>query len=421
MSMYEQAASLTQSHPLPDYRLWLKFLKASNQRCYNLLNNQHELAAIIPGNVDTCIDARNIIICERGGPLLRITEVHPSYVPLHFPLLAPTGQSGWHEDLCYTFTDARLRGQLKWEFITYCDFLKHQLHICPFNVESDHYFRTGFLFQEYIIDSWAASEHSHLEWFWHNQHVIHADLYCGVVDALREGLDLSSVGHKVILPSSFTLGPCFIQKCLQDALALLRIHKGSDLFITFTANPNWCEITEALLPGQSVSDRPDIIVRVFHLKVMSLLDDIMNKKIFGEGVAYVYMVEYQKQGLPPHPPHRLFESWRMPFHSRMYWPICIYGVPRQEGTASSTQTCQDSHGPWALWDFSLFAMLEWEERMLKRIPETFSAWNRNLRWFVRQNEKAQHWQLCQHLRFQRQQSFCHIVLPLSSYALSGSY
>ena len=111
--MYEQAASLTQSHPLPDYRLWLKFLKASNQRCYNLLNNQHELTAIIPGNVDTCIDARNIIICERGGPLLRITEVHPSYVPLHFPLLAPTGQSGWHEDLRYTFTDARPRGQLK--------------------------------------------------------------------------------------------------------------------------------------------------------------------------------------------------------------------------------------------------------------------------------------------------------------------
>ena len=176
--------------------------------------------------------------------------------------------------------------------------MKHQLHICPFNVESDHYFHAGFLFQEYIVDSWAASEHSRLEWFRHNQHVIHADLYCGVVDALREGLDLSSVGRKVILPSSFTLGPRFIQKCLQDTLTLLRIHKGSDLFITFTANPNWCEITEALLPGQSASDRPDIVTHVFHLKVTSLLDDIMNKKIFGEGVAYVYMVEYQKQGLP---------------------------------------------------------------------------------------------------------------------------
>ena len=196
------------------------------------------------------------------------------------------------------FTTARPRGNLKREFITYYDFLKHRLHIRPYHIESDHYFHAGSLFQEYIVDSWAAAEHSRLEWFCHHQHVIRADLYCGVVDALREGLDLSSVGCKVILPSSFTSGPRFIQKCLQDALALLRIHGGSDLFITFTANPKWREITEALLPGQTASDRPDIVARVFHLKVASLLDDIMNKNVFGEGVAYVYTVEYQKRGLP---------------------------------------------------------------------------------------------------------------------------
>lgn len=298
VGVYEQAASLVDSRFLPDYRLRLDFLKASDHRRYNLPSTHHELAAIIPGDVDTCIDARSVIIREKGGPLMRITEVHPSYVPLHFPLLAPTGQSGWHENLRYTFTAERPRGDLKREFITYCDFLKHRLHIRPGDVESDHYFRAGFLFQEYIVDSWAASEHSRLEWFRHNQHVIRADLYSGVVDALREGLDLSSVGRKVILPSSFTSGPRFIQKCLQDALALLRIHKGSDLFITFTANPTWREITEALLPGQSPCDRPDVVARVFHLKVAALLDDIMNKHIFGEGVAYVYTVEYQKRGLP---------------------------------------------------------------------------------------------------------------------------
>ena len=298
VDVYEHAASLASSHSLPDYRLRLDFLKATDRRRYNLPNSEHELAAIIPGDVETCIDSRNVIIREKGGPLMRITEVHPSYVALHFPLLAPTGQSGWHEDLPYTFTAARPRGHFTRQFITYCDFLKHRLHIRPFDVESDHYFRAGFLFQEYIVDSWAASEHSRLEWFRHNQHTIRADLYCGVVDALREGLDLSCVGRKVILPSSFTSGPRFIQKCLQDALALLRIHKGSDLFITFTANPNWREITEALLPGQTASDRPDIVARVFHLKVASLLDDIMNKKVFGEGVAYVYTVEYQKRGLP---------------------------------------------------------------------------------------------------------------------------
>jgi hypothetical protein len=40
------------------------------------------------------------------------------------------------------------------------------------------------------------------------------------------------------------------------------------------------------------------VARVFHLKVASLLDDIMEHGAFGEALAYVYTVEYQKRGLP---------------------------------------------------------------------------------------------------------------------------
>lgn len=79
---------------------------------------------------------------------------------------------------------------------------------------------------------------------------------------------------------------------------LLHVHGGSDLFITFTVNPAWREISEALLPGQVVSDQPDIVARVFHLKAKSLIDDIMKKNIFGKAVSYVYMIKYQKCGLP---------------------------------------------------------------------------------------------------------------------------
>jgi hypothetical protein len=298
VTVYEQAADLTRSTHLPDYCLKLDFLRASDIRRYNLPTARHELAAIIPGDVDACINARNIIIREKGGPLMRITEVHPSYVALHFPLLAPTGQSGWHPHLRFTFSDAHPRGPRSREFMSFCEFLKHRLHIRPSDVESDHYFRSGFLLQEYIVDSWAAAEHSRLDWIRHNQETIRAELYCGLVDALREGLDLSSVGRKVILPSSFTCGPRSVQHNLQDALALLRIFKGSDLFITFTANPTWVEIREALLPGQSACDRPDIVARVFHLKLAALLDDIMKKELFGKALGYVYTVEYQKRGLP---------------------------------------------------------------------------------------------------------------------------
>ena len=66
-------------------------------------------------------------------------------------------------------------------------------------------------------------------------------------------------------------------------MAIARRFGISDLFITMTCNPNWREIKENLLPGQSASDRPDLVIRVFHLKVKYLLD-LITKKIFSENV-----------------------------------------------------------------------------------------------------------------------------------------
>jgi hypothetical protein len=46
----------------------------------------------------------------------------------------------------------------------------------------------------------------------------------------------------------------------QDAMARVRKFGKPDLFITFTCNPRWREITDALL-GRPANDRPDIISR----------------------------------------------------------------------------------------------------------------------------------------------------------------
>lgn len=82
--------------------------------------------------------------------------------------------------------------------------------------------------------------------------------------------------------------------------ALLRIFDGSDIFITFTANPHWVEIEHALLPGQLPHDRPDLMSRVLHLKFKSPLSDVMDRHVFGRARAraHVYTVRYQKRGLP---------------------------------------------------------------------------------------------------------------------------
>ena len=297
VSVYQQAREIMQNAHVPAYSLRLDFLRACDERRYNTPRAQNELAAIIPGDVDSCINSRQIIIRSKGGPLIRMTECHPAYVALHFPLLAPSGQLSWDPSMRYSLRHRSRRSQGKRNRLTLCNYLQFRLHIRPVSFKSDHYFRSGFLLQEYIVEMWLAAEHSRLRWIRDHQADLRADLYTGVIDALHEGLQPSAIGRKVILPSSFTSGPRFMQKNLQHALTLLRVIGPSDLFITFTANPTWCEIVDNLLPEQTASDHPDIVARVFHLKFASLLNDIMVQKIFGKAIAYVYMVEYQKRGL----------------------------------------------------------------------------------------------------------------------------
>ena len=60
----------------------------------------------------------------------------------------------------------------------------------------------------------------------------------------------------------------------QDAIAVCRKYHKPDFFITFTCNPLWPEIQSALEIGQTAASRPDIVVRVFHLKLRALLHDL---------------------------------------------------------------------------------------------------------------------------------------------------
>ena len=75
-------------------------------------------------------------------------------------------------------------------------------------------------------------------------------------------------------------------------------HGRPDLFVTFTTNPKWKEVTSNIFANQSPKDRPDVIARVFHRKLNALMVCFTKFNIFGEVAAYVYSVEWQKRGLP---------------------------------------------------------------------------------------------------------------------------
>ena len=81
-------------------------------------------------------------------------------------------------------------------------------------------------------------------------------------------------------------------------MAICRHFGKPDFFVTFTCNPNWNEIRQALLPGQQPQDAPHIICRVFHLKLHAILDYLTKRHVLGKAKAFVYVIEFQKRGLP---------------------------------------------------------------------------------------------------------------------------
>lgn len=81
-------------------------------------------------------------------------------------------------------------------------------------------------------------------------------------------------------------------------MSIVARHGRPDLFITMTANPDWPEIESNLFVNQKAVDRPDLVVRVFKLKLDQFIKEVKQKDIFGKLKAMTYSIEFQKRGLP---------------------------------------------------------------------------------------------------------------------------
>lgn len=124
--------------------------------------------------------------------------------------------------------------------------------------------------------------------------------YLGLIDhiqteAQKQGVD---VGRVVILPSTYHGSPRNMYQNFQDAMTIVRTYGKPDMFINFTANPNWPEILQHLLPHQNPNDGPDITTRVVHIKLQQWKRDLFQHGVLGHAIAYVLTIEFQKRGLP---------------------------------------------------------------------------------------------------------------------------
>jgi len=306
--VFRQAAHILQENPLQDLKLVI--IKSSNERQY-ATPTASEVAVLMVGDGQEAEPSnRDIIIYKQNGDLQRISQIHQSYNPLHYVLLFPHGEPGWHPDISMCDTtqqvnDSNSMDNLQQDEntelrrVTMMQYYAYRLQIRQ--LESFALHRSGRLFQQYIVDAYACIEQNRLNYLKCNQKQIRAELYNGLQDALSIHDEVpqngACIGHRIVLPSSFIGGPRYMQQLYQDAMAIVRHMGKPDLFITMTCNPNWLDIQKALLSGQKAQDRPDICARIFRIKLQALLKDILQNDIFGKSLAHIYVIESQMRGL----------------------------------------------------------------------------------------------------------------------------
>ncbi len=232
--------------------------------------------------------SRHIRIQAVSGRVQAIDDGHQLYHAVTYPLLFPTGSSGWHYALQHNNRSISLT-----EYMRYL--LMHRSRVT-------HVQSCKKLSLEYYCDAWAQVEARNLSF--HRLASQQAKYSCASARTIMDQLcsdNARHIGVPVVLPASYPNSPRYYHNLLAhspmisriggnvtcrylDAVALPRRFGKPDLFVTMTANPMWPEITSALPAGSHWQHHPDIVARVFMMKLSAMLDFIVKKEIFGEVV-----------------------------------------------------------------------------------------------------------------------------------------
>ncbi|CAN7013971.1 unnamed protein product, partial [Brassica oleracea var. botrytis] len=250
----------------PDQTFHMRIVSRSDKdgRTYNT-PTASEVAALIPGDFNQGMDKRDIVIQHKSGRLKRIDEIHISYLALQYPLLFVYGEDGFRVGIKKGVTEASKK--LKKDTISMRQFL-------AFRMQERENESHVLLYSRRLYDSIKESENT-------------------------GNSDMNQQGQQFVLPATFTGGPRYMKNMYLDAMAICRHFGFPALFITFTCNPKWPELPRFLKKrGLNSDDRPDIICRIFKMKLDSLMNDLTKKNILGKTASAMYTVEFQKSGLP---------------------------------------------------------------------------------------------------------------------------
>lgn len=70
---------------------------------------------------------------------------------------------------------------------------------------------------------------------------------------------------------------------MHDCIAISTQVGHPDIFLTMTCNPKWPEMQRNLYPVQRADDRPELVARVFNLKLRHMLKIVIEEQVFWKG------------------------------------------------------------------------------------------------------------------------------------------
>ncbi len=133
-----------------------------------------EVAALMVGNGFEVVDKRDVVVVQQASPFQRISELHVGYMALHYPLLFPYGEDGWHPNILLNGVvvhDANAyldenhaeesKHQIKHHNVTMTEFYSYRLQ--DRNIDGITLLRGGRMRQQYIVDDFSGCQTNPLD------------------------------------------------------------------------------------------------------------------------------------------------------------------------------------------------------------------------------------------------------------------
>jgi hypothetical protein len=81
-----------------DLKLGLIASQTKDAHRYNV-PTVDEVVAFMVGDGPEAVDMHDIVVAQQARPFQRISELHVGYMALHYPLLFPYDEDGWHPNI----------------------------------------------------------------------------------------------------------------------------------------------------------------------------------------------------------------------------------------------------------------------------------------------------------------------------------